>query len=114
MSLQNKSICCSDCGSNFGFSAEEKELFRSRGYTNEPKRCPTCRQARKSEQYKNGSYIFGRQRHMSRVTCNDCGKETEVPFKPRAGSPVYCPNCYYKVSGMVDRCMMAIATASAC
>ncbi len=48
MSFENKSLQCSDCGTTFTFSAEEQELFQSRGYTNEPKRCPSCRQARKS------------------------------------------------------------------
>ena len=114
MGFQNKSICCSDSGSNFTFSADEKELFQSWGYNNEPKRCHSCRQARKSEQYENGSYNHGTHHHMSRATCTDCGKDTEVPFKPRAGRPVYCPNCYHKVRGLVDRCITAIATASAC
>jgi len=42
MSFSDKSIQCSDCGATFTFSASEQELFQSRGYTNEPKRCPTC------------------------------------------------------------------------
>jgi CxxC-x17-CxxC domain-containing protein len=113
MGSQIKTICCSDCGSNFTFSAEEKEFFQSWGYNSEPKRCPSCRQARKLEQYRNGSYNHGTHLHMSRATCTDCGKDTEVPFEPRAGRPVYCPNCYHKVRGLVDRCITAIATASA-
>jgi len=36
MSFQDKSLECSDCGATFTFSAEEQELFQSRGYTNEP------------------------------------------------------------------------------
>ncbi|MDP6510857.1 MAG: zinc-ribbon domain containing protein [Dehalococcoidia bacterium] len=44
MSFQAKFIRCSDCGSTFTFSAGEKEQFASRGYTNGPKRCPSCRQ----------------------------------------------------------------------
>ena len=51
MSFQDKSIQCFDCGTTFTFSAEEQEQFASRGYTNEPKRCPSCRQARKARQY---------------------------------------------------------------
>jgi CxxC-x17-CxxC domain-containing protein len=30
--------------------------------------------------------------------CADCGKETEVPFEPSQGRPVYCRDCYRKVS----------------
>lgn len=37
---------------------------------------------------------FGGPREMHKVTCSDCGKQTEVPFKPREGSPVYCRDCY--------------------
>lgn len=37
---------------------------------------------------------FGREMH--KATCADCGKETEVPFKPDASRPVYCRDCYQK------------------
>ncbi|WP_342766513.1 CxxC-x17-CxxC domain-containing protein [Candidatus Hecatella orcuttiae] len=33
---------------------------------------------------------------MYPVTCSDCGVETEVPFKPTEGRPVYCRECYQK------------------
>jgi len=33
-------------------------------------------------------------REMHKVTCADCGKETEVPFKPDGTRPVYCRECY--------------------
>jgi len=32
-------------------------------------------------------------REMHKVTCADCGKETEVPFKPDGSRPVYCREC---------------------
>jgi CxxC-x17-CxxC domain-containing protein len=104
MSFQDKSLQCSDCGNAFTFRAEEQEQFRSRGYTNQPKRCPECRQARKAERYGNGGnsyrnstfgYTPGRQ--MYPAICADCGKETSVPFEPRQGRPVYCSDCYRKV-----------------
>jgi CxxC-x17-CxxC domain-containing protein len=95
MSLQDKSIQCSDCGTTFTFSAEEQELFKSRGYTNEPKRCPSCRQARKSE--RGGSSGYGAPRRMFPAVCAECGKDTEVPFEPRGDKPVYCSDCYRKV-----------------
>lgn len=40
MVFQDKSLQCCDCGNTFTFSAEDQEFFRSKGYTNEPKRCP--------------------------------------------------------------------------
>jgi len=35
-------------------------------------------------------------REMHKAVCADCGKECEVPFKPTAGRPVYCRDCYRK------------------
>lgn len=35
-------------------------------------------------------------REMHKVTCADCGQETEVPFKPDGTRPVYCRDCYQK------------------
>ncbi len=97
MSFLDKSLQCSDCGSTFTFSAEEQEFFQSKGYTNEPKRCPSCRQARKSERSGNSSYEP--RREMFPVICAECGKDTEVPFEPLDGRPVYCSDCYRKVRG---------------
>ncbi len=92
MSFLDKSLQCSDCASTFTFSAEEQEFFRSKGYTNEPKRCPSCRQARKSERPGNGSYAP--RREMFPAICAQCGRNTEVPFEPSDGRPVYCGDCY--------------------
>ena len=95
MSFQDKSIQCYDCGVTFTFGVEEQELFQSKGYSNAPKRCPSCRQARKSQRYGNTSN--GARRQMFPVTCTECGKDTEVPFEPRGDRPVYCSDCYRKV-----------------
>ena len=95
MAFQDKSIQCAECGTTFTFSAEEQEFFQSKGYTNEPKRCPECRQARKSERY--GSSNNSSRRSMFPVVCAECGKNTEVPFEPRGDRPVYCSDCYRKV-----------------
>ena len=95
MSFQDKSLQCSDCGAAFNFSAEEQDFYKSKGFTNEPKRCPECRQARKSE--RSGSNSYGSSRQMFSAVCAECGKETQVPFEPRGDRPVYCNDCYRKV-----------------
>ncbi len=95
MSFQDKSLTCADCGTTFTFSADEQELFQTRGYVNEPKRCPSCRQTKRAE--RGGSSFSGRRVTMHPVTCSQCGKETEVPFEPRGDRPVYCSDCYRKV-----------------
>jgi len=103
MSFQDKTLECSDCSKTFTFSAEEQEQFQSRGYTNEPKRCPECRQARKSERNRNSGSSYGNssygapRRQLFPAVCADCGKSTEVPFEPSQGRPVYCSDCFRKV-----------------
>ncbi|NIM45337.1 MAG: hypothetical protein GTO54_06870, partial [Nitrososphaeria archaeon] len=37
-----------------------------------------------------------RSRKMYSAVCADCGKECEVPFKPRQDRPVYCRECWAK------------------
>ena len=92
MTLQDKTIQCADCGSSFTFTAREQEFFQQKGYVNEPKRCPTCRQSRRSQRTGNSTG----PRQMYAAVCAQCGKETEVPFEPRNGRPVYCSDCYSK------------------
>jgi len=94
VAFQDKDLTCVDCGATFTHSAEDQEFFQSRGYTNEPKRCPECRQARKSQRYGNG---YSSQRQMFPAVCAQCGKETEVPFQPRGDKPVYCSDCFRKI-----------------
>ena len=40
--------------------------------------------------------MYREEREMHKVTCAECGKETEVPFKPDGTRPVYCRDCYQK------------------
>ena len=35
-------------------------------------------------------------RKMYKCTCADCGKDSEVPFEPKEGRPVYCRECLPK------------------
>jgi CxxC-x17-CxxC domain-containing protein len=100
VSFQDKSLTCADCGATFTFTAQEQEFFQQKGYTNEPKRCPTCREARKAERGSSGGGYNrggGGRRQMYPAVCAQCGKNTEVPFEPRTGKAVYCSDCYSKV-----------------
>ena len=103
MSYADKTIACRDCGQDFAFTTGEQEFFASRGFTNEPTRCPACRAARKasrgSDSYSGGGYSgggggYGREREMFSVTCSSCGNEARVPFQPRGDKPVYCSDCF--------------------
>jgi len=101
----DRNLTCVDCGAEFVFSAEDQEFHASRGFTNEPKRCPDCRRARKSTRGEGGGgggygggggggYGGGGPRQMYPATCANCGRETEVPFQPRGDRPVYCRDCF--------------------
>ena len=67
MSFTDKSILCPDCGTTFTFTAGEQEFFASKGFTNDPKRCPLCRQAKKQQRggsqggYSHGSTTLSRE-----------------------------------------------------
>lgn len=91
MSMGDRSLTCRDCGASFVFTTRDQEFYRTKGFENDPARCPTCRSARKSGQAGGGG---GSTREMTQVTCAGCGQPTEVPFKPTGVRPVYCRSCY--------------------
>ncbi len=95
MGFADKTLQCADCGATFVFTAQEQEFYASKGYTNEPKRCRACREAKKAQHNNTGNYRANRQMHHA--VCNECGKDCEVPFEPREGRPVYCSECYNKI-----------------
>jgi len=104
LDFQDKSLKCFDCGADYVFTGEEQQAFHVKGHNHPPKRCPACRAARAARKPNNVTdkeklYILTPpplNRQMYAVTCSSCGKETQVPFEPRAGRPVYCSDCYHK------------------
>jgi CxxC-x17-CxxC domain-containing protein len=127
----DKTLTCSDCNQAFTFTASEQDFYTERGFT-EPRRCPSCRAARKAQRgdsggYGGGSYSSGGgygdggsrsgggygggggggyggggsrgPREMFAATCSACGQETEVPFRPTSGKPVYCSSCFAQRRG---------------
>lgn len=102
MSFTDRALTCVDCNGEFTFAADEQELFANKGYTNDPKRCPECRSARRQQNGDSGGSFGGgyqrQQREMFPAVCATCNKDTQVPFQPRNGRPVYCSACYAKTS----------------
>ena len=119
MSYADKTLTCRDCGTQFVFTAGEQEFYAQKGFTNEPTRCSSCRQARKQSMGRSsggygdrdsygggggygrrssggggGGRSYGGEREMHTVTCANCGKEAKVPFLPRGDKPVYCDDCF--------------------
>ena len=93
MNYEDKTLTCQGCGQPFTFSADDQSYHALKGFTNEPKRCETCRQARRNE--RTGGYGQS-PREMHTVVCAECGKDATVPFQPRGDRPVYCSDCFSK------------------
>ncbi len=96
MNYEDRTLSCVECGQSFTFSADDQAYHADRGYTNEPKRCPACRQttrARRNSDSFGGGYDRG-PREMHPAVCAECGKDTTVPFRPRGDRPVYCNDCF--------------------
>ncbi|MGI6037315.1 MAG: zinc-ribbon domain containing protein [Limnochordia bacterium] len=85
---QDKTLVCRDCEQEFVFSAGEQEFYASKGFENEPARCPDCRSARKRARNNGGP------RQMFDIVCDACGKPAQVPFRPSQDRPVYCSDCF--------------------
>jgi CxxC-x17-CxxC domain-containing protein len=90
---QDRTLTCRDCGEPFVFSAGEQEFFASKGLTNDPQRCPSCRAAAKRTR----GASRGGSREYHAAICNGCGNQAMVPFAPRNDKPVYCSSCFDKV-----------------
>ena len=99
--FQDRNIGCVECGQEFVFSADDQQYHSERGYT-DPKRCTSCRAARRSQSGGGGGYGggggggggFRSDRPMFTTTCAQCGQEAQVPFEPRGDRPVYCNSCF--------------------
>jgi CxxC-x17-CxxC domain-containing protein len=100
MPYGDRLLRCIDCGADFVFTAAEQEHSVGLGLTYEPKRCPTCRRAKRITRR-----FGGRETHRPQgreaapgdsfpAVCVDCGRTTRLPFRPRGNRPVYCTHCY--------------------
>ena len=88
---EDKVLTCCECHNEFVFTASEQEFYEEKGFTNEPRRCPSCRQARKQRL---GINTERPQRELFPAVGAGCGKETMVPFRPSDDRPVYCRDCF--------------------
>jgi CxxC-x17-CxxC domain-containing protein len=110
--MADKILTCRDCGSEFTFTEGEQDFYAQKGY-GDPSRCPNCRASKKAarsngygggysggygDSYGNGGG-YARERVMTQVVCDNCGKDTEVPFVPRGDRPVYCSDCFTTMGG---------------
>lgn len=109
MEFQDKSLSCADCGQAFIFTAGEQEFYERKGFREIPKRCKPCRETRKMRRADspgnghrdngmrgeaNGNVGARGSRELFDAVCARCGQAARVPFRPMAGRPVYCRDCY--------------------
>jgi CxxC-x17-CxxC domain-containing protein len=96
MAQEDIILQCADCGCEFEFTVSEQEFYASKGLVNQPKRCKTCRSARKGSRGggQRGGGGGSSQRRMYEAVCSECGGVAQVPFKPSEDRPVLCRNCY--------------------
>ena len=107
MYASDKTLACQDCNQEFVFSSSEQQFYADRQFS-EPRRCPSCRAARKAQRGDFGGgashsggggagaghgYSSG-PREMFSATCSSCGREAQVPFRPSGTKPVYCSDCF--------------------
>jgi CxxC-x17-CxxC domain-containing protein len=105
----DKTLKCIECAQDFTYTAAEQELHQSLGYQNEPKRCTPCREAKRQRKGPVGGGAErprggggpprgggGPAREYFTAICGECGKEAQLPFKPRGDRPVYCSECFGK------------------
>lgn len=91
---QDRILTCRDCGQDFAFTAGEQEFYASKGLTNAPSRCPSCRAARRNGQSSMPRSSSRNSGEHYETTCATCGRPTSVPFVPREDRPVYCSDCF--------------------
>lgn len=117
----DKALRCVTCGAEFVFTAGEQQFHASKGFTSEPRRCPACRQARRSNRSgaparaepttedggaggEGGSAVATSLGEPSRRrfvgTCSACGGEAIVPFEPMGNRPILCSVCYDKIRAL--------------
>jgi CxxC-x17-CxxC domain-containing protein len=110
VSFKDKTLLCLECGAEFEFSAAQQQEYSARGFTSEPKRCKTCRERRRETaphprpprepRHPPGEHRAvhapGPRRPVTLhpAVCTACGAETQVPFRPIEGRPVYCRSCH--------------------
>jgi CspA family cold shock protein len=107
---EDQRLKCASCGEEFLFTAGEQAFYRERGLTHAPTRCKRCRDQRKAQRPDGARAEGGGEaahrpgragagpgaagREMFTATCANCGRATEVPFRPSSGRSVFCRDCF--------------------
>jgi CxxC-x17-CxxC domain-containing protein len=96
VSYVDRTLTCVDCGAEFVHSAEDQDYYTQKGFVSDPKRCPSCRAARRTMRESGEGSGRGNQgpREYFAAVCSRCGNQAQVPFQPHMDRPVYCSDCF--------------------
>ncbi len=122
--MSDRTLTCRDCGQEFVFTAGEQDFYTQRGFSDPQRcpECRAQRKAQRNQGgyasgggYSSGGYdsnggggyssgggyrggggggYSSGPRQLYPAVCSECGQETEVPFNPTPGKPVYCRDCF--------------------
>ena len=90
---------CLECDETFQMDEGEKYFYVQRSLSF-PKRCKACRAERKSQIQLELSKNGYENPSLSQIHCDNCGKDTKVPFKPEPNRKVYCKVCWNGVKNV--------------
>jgi CxxC-x17-CxxC domain-containing protein len=117
--VADQRLFCRDCGTEFFFTAGEQRFYQERGLSL-PSRCSDCRSERRAQRQtevgqstadwrlaldvtitddrphhgRDDTWGGNRSYRFYTAFCDECGRETEIPFRPRGDRPVYCRDCF--------------------
>src|ERR1700709_378085 len=94
MDFVDRLLKCSDCNTEFVFTAGEQLFFFDKQFKNDPKRCKLCKAKRADKGKATVASALPLSRTETRTECSACGIDTTVPFKPTQGRPVLCRQCF--------------------
>jgi len=117
---EDQTLKCADCGEEFLFTVGEQAFYRDHGLTHAPTRCKRCRENRKNNRGERSAgprHESGRSREMHAAVCSECGAETQVPFLPSSGRPIFCRDCFHnrkpaRSPGAATRAPSPVSTVS--
>jgi hypothetical protein len=58
MNYQERPLYCCECRATFNFPVGKQQFHAVKGFTNEPKRCPQCRAAKRERRNSDGDSTF--------------------------------------------------------
>ena len=93
-----KNLTCRDCGTSFVFTSGEQDFYASKGFSNEPSRCPACRKSRgRAPSYSDDYAVLvpeREERELFAAVCSQCGKDTQASARlVLDDAPIYCADC---------------------